>query len=174
MVLWHSNQNQLSGVGGWDFIEILVISLLTATTRHCIPLMFSCFVLRHMGVLYEYRDSSRMKCRIHCIRSMPIGPVAVEYAWTTEIRPSWQWSHLCWAKRFSLTALGQAGCGHKRLSRRAVGQPVFLSLFYWVPWKTRLSLFSFWRGSRFQLCRRRRDAPNHLRYRFIQAWCRQD
>ena len=68
---------------------------------------------------------------------MTIGSVAVEYAWTTEIRP-WQWSHLCWAKRFSLTALGQAGCGHKRLSRRAVGKPVFLSLFYWVPWKTRL------------------------------------
>ena len=85
MVLWHSHQKQLSGVGGWDFIEILVISLLAATTRHFILQTSSCSALRHMGVLSEYRNSSRVKCRIHWIRSMPIGPVAVEYEWTTEI-----------------------------------------------------------------------------------------
>ena len=135
MVFWHSNQNQLSGVGGWDFIEILVISLFNDEAFHSANVLVLC--LKAYGCTFWISQLLKSEVQ-NPLNTINAHRSSCSRIWMDNRNPS----HLCCCcpKRFSLNALGQAGCAHKRLSRRAVGKPVFLSLFYWVPWKTRLSL----------------------------------
>ena len=110
----------------------------------------------------------RMKCRIHWIRSMPIGPVAVEYAWTPKSLHdgNGRISAGRWTKRFPLNALG---AGRMRAQTALAGglwenQFSFLCFtFYYLLGPLENKAFWFCR----QRQREKKKRPHHTSIRLL-------